>query len=1115
MNKISLWGDYCPQKRHNNHFFKIMRLTLFMLFFSLFSLYAEEGNSQNALITINEQDAQLETVLDKIESQTDYLFIANSSINLKQKISVKANNKPMNQVLDNVLASKGIQYTLEGKYIMLSTKTAVQSPQQQSQTIRGIISDDKGETLIGASVLIKGTTNGVVTDMDGNFTLSGNFNANTVLVVSYIGMKTQEVEIGNKKNLNIKLISDAKQLDEVVVIGYGTAKKSDLTGSVASVNVEKLNTSSNVNLGQALQGKIAGVDVVSTGGQPGAGSRILIRGLGTLNNSNPLYIIDGMYMDNMDFLNPNDVRNISVLKDASAAAIYGSRAANGVVIIETKSGYNSEGRPTVKMSADIGIQTVSKKLDMLNSKEWAELSTIARASSNLKPFQMAQDIDKLEDNDWQDIMFRTAVQQNYNVSVTGGSENFTYYTSLGYKNQEGIMKGTDYDRFNATIKATYKRGWFSAGTNLLFSMDEYTPAWGGGFSRGGSAGAILEALPCMTKYDENNLGGYGGVYGDVSNTPNPLASTDQNIYWKQNKGYNTYLNLYAQVDLPFDLKYKLSATPNFNYNNGLEFINTYDMGIVKSTERSLMRDNSFKYNFLIENTLSFDKSFKGGHKVSAVVGYTFQKANFRYSRMSGKNMPEGIFEIDGTEASTRGAVGNYVENSLTSILARVFYSYKDRYFATATFRRDGSSKFARDNHYGNYPSLSIGYNIAKESFMSSIKWIDELKLRGGYGVLGNQEIGDYTYSSVVTPGINYPDGENGTNEGAYPTDFANPVIRWEKTSMTNIGLDFSAFSNRLSATLEWYNKITDDILINVPIPPSTGAGNDPTRNAGKISNKGFEFILGWRDMLTNDFSYDLSFNGSFVKNNVEKMGTGNQVLWGSGGCKTMEGYPVAGFWLIQTDGLFQSQEEINNYVYEGQKIQPLAQPGDQKFIDANNDGQINDDDRVYLGSSFPKFSFGFDLGFKYKRLDMKIDFQGNFGAKLFNQTWNSFDLPGGANALAIAKDYWREDNKNASHPRLTADDPNHNYWGNSSRYLEDASYVRIKNIQIGYNFPTSWLKNQIKTLRVYANVENLATFTNYSGYTPDISGYDVLNRGWDRFAYPSSRVFMCGVNISF
>lgn len=1117
MNKISLWGTLYPQKLRTNRIFIIMRITLFLAFVSAFSLFAGNTHSQNARITLSKSNSTLEVILNEIENQTDYLFIINSNVNTQQKTSVKAKEEPVSKVLDELFKETDVHYTMEGTHIVLSNKTVAKvSAAQQARTITGKIIDETGEPLIGVSVLVKGTNNGSITNVNGDYTIAGDINSKTILVITYIGMKKQEVEVGNRNRINVTMTTDSEALDEVVVIGYGTSKKSDLTGSVASVNVDKLNTASNLNLGQALQGKMAGVEVVSTGGQPGAGSRILIRGLGTLNNSNPLYIIDGMYMDNMDFLNPNDVKSISVLKDASAAAIYGSRAANGVIIIETKSGTNTEGKPTVKLSADIGVQVRSKKIDMLNAKEWAELSTLARANSNLKPFQMAQDVDKLADNDWQAIMMRPALQQNYNVSITGGGNHFTYYTSMGYKKQEGIIRGTDYDRFNATIKATYHRAWFSAGTNLLFSMDTYTPAWGGGFSRGGSVGAILETLPCLPKYDENNLGGYAGPYGDVSNAPNPLASTDKNIYWKENKGYNTYLNIYAQAELPLGIKYKLSATPNFSFNNGMEFINVYDMGIVRSTERNLMRDNTFRYNFLIENTLSYDKIFNDVHKVSAVVGYTYQKAERRYSKLSGKNMPEGIYEIDGTTASSRGAVGNFVENSLTSILARVFYSYKDRYFITATFRRDGSSRFAKENHYGNYPSISAGYNIAKEEFMSFASgWLDELKLRGGYGVLGNQEIGDYTYASVVTPGINYPDGEGGVEEGAYPTDFANPVIRWEKTSMTNIGLDFAGFRNRLTATVEWYNKITDDILINVPIPPSTGAGNDPTRNAGKISNKGFEFIVGWRDNINKDWAYNVSFNGSIVKNNVEKMGTGDQVLWGSGGCKTLEGYPVAGFWLVQTDGLFQSKEEVDGYTYKGQKIQPLAQPGDQKYMDANNDGKIDDNDRVYMGSSFPKFAFGVDLGFSYKGLDFRVDLQGNYGAKLFNQTFNSFDMPGGGNGLAIAKDYWSETNRDASHPRLQADDPNHNYWGSSSRYLEDASYLRIRNIQIGYNFPTNWFKNQIKNIRVYANVENLVTFTKYSGYTPDISGYDVLNRGFDRFAYPSSRVFMCGVNLSF
>lgn len=1118
MKNNTLSGRYCFKNPRFKQIFRIMRISTFLLMVCVFCSYAGNAHSQNAKVSIRMNNVKLDKILNEIENQTDYLFIYNNQVDINKITSVKVKNEAVAQVLDRILSGTGINYELEGTHIILTTEAIKDlHAQQQAKTVTGTVTDVSGEPIIGANIRIKGTTTGTITDIDGNFSIKAE--PQSVIEVSYIGYLTQETVINNQKSIRFLLKEDTKTLDEVVVIGYGVQKKADLTGSVANINTEKLNTQSNANIGQALQGKIAGVDIVSQGGAPGSGTRIMVRGIGTLNNASPLYIVDGMYMNSIDHINPNDIASIDVLKDASSAAIYGSRAANGVIIVTTKEGSNTEGKPIIDLSVNLGISTASKFLDMLDAKGWAEVTTIARQAIGKPALDMATDLALTKpDNDWQDIMFRPALMQNYNLSVKGGGKYSTYYTGLGYFNQDGIVKGTNYQRYNIQSKNDYKRGIFSAGTNLIISFSHDKPLHQE--LRGGMIGTILQSVPTLEKYDDTREGGYGGTYGDVVNIPHPLAIIDDNIMDRYNENVKIFANLYAQIELFKGLKYKLNLTPDFSFERYKNYLNKYDFGLATNSITQLTERQRRRRNILVENLLTFDRTF-GEHKISALAGYTYQDSRFRHIQAYGEGLPQGLEEIDAA-TTNRSNEGNSWRSVLTSILGRVFYSYQNKYLFTATIRRDGSSKFGKNNRYGYFPSFSLGWNVAEEKFMENVHWLDQLKLRGGYGVLGNQEIDNYQYSSTITTGINYPDGNGGLLQGAFPKNFANPDIKWEETAMTNVGIDFMAFNNRLSLTADYYVKNTKDILLTVPIPISSGGANDPIRNAGKIRNNGFEFNLGWMDQPNPDISYGINLIGSFNKNKVIAMGSESGSIKGGSTnqnittSETKAGYPIGGYWLISTAGYFNSQEEVDAYAKDGKKIQPAAEPGDIKFVDANNDGVINDDDRVFQGSPFPDFTFALNGNMRYKNFDLSIGLQGVLGNKIYNATRQTLeDVTKGSNFLASCLDYWTPENKNASHPRLTWDDPNRNTRAESDRYLENGSYLRLRSVQLGYTFPQTWFKGAIQHARVYINAENLFTITSYSGYSPDVNADNANYRGFDNFIYPTNRTFMLGLNVTF
>ena len=1098
-----------------------MRLTIILIIVSVLSLEAKTSAQK---VNLSLKKTPLEQVLNKIGRQTGYSIVWDQkALRSTPPVSVDIHNADLKTALQSSLNGLALDYEIKGLAVYIKKRQVkrVSSAELQSAVkaleVKGQVTDSTGAALAGVSVQIKGTNSGVTTGVDGRYLLTVP-DQNAVLVFSYVGYKTLEVPVEGRQQMNVTLTAVASALDQIVVIGYGTQKKADLTGSVANVSAEDLNTESNTTVGQALQGKVAGVDIVAQGGAPGGATKVMVRGIGTLNNASPLYIVDGIYMSSIDHINPSDVKSIDVLKDASSAAIYGSRAANGVIIVTTKSGSNTDGVPFVDVSANVGLNKASKYLDLLDAKGWAEVTTKARAASNLPPLDMATDLASKPDNDWQKIMFRPAIVQNYALSVKGGGKYTTYYNSVGYTNQQGVLKGSEFERYTLQSKLDFKKGIFQAGTNVLFTYDHDVPLVSE--VRGGTIGHTLQAIPTLEQYDPTRVGGYGALYGDVVNLINPLGSVDDDLLSRNRENIKVFLNAYAAVELMKGLKYKINITPDFqfyqyNYYNGL-----YDFGLTRNDLTRVTNDQTKTTNLLIENLLTFDRSF-GDHKITALAGYTYQDSRVRLLTGSGQGMPEGVHELN---AATSGLFtdGTLVRNAMASILGRVFYSYKNRYLFTATLRRDGSSRFAPTNRYGNFPSLSLGWNLAEEKFIKdNLDWLDQFKIRGGYGVLGNQEIADYQYASSITTGINYPDGKGGLVQGAFPKIFSSPNIKWEQTGMTNIGIDLMALNHRLTVTSDWYYKKTTDILLSVPIPISTGGANDPIRNAGSIKNTGVELSIGWTDDINRDFSYGVNVLGTFNKNEVLEMGAASQSISGGvlfGGTyttRTQAGYPIGGFWLIPTDGYFNSKAEVDAYQKDGNLIQPSAAPGDIRFKDVNNDGVINDGDRVYSGSPFPDFTYAFNGNIRYKDFDFALGFQGVTGNKIYNATRLQLeDVSRGTNYLASTLDYWTPDNLNAKHPRLIWTDPNRNSRAESDHYLEDGSFFRLRSLQVGYSVPVEKL-GVFKKARIYFNAENLFTITSYSGYTPDVNASNVYSRGFDDFIYPINRTYMLGVNFTF
>ena len=972
----------------------------------------------------------------------------------------------------------------------------------QQITVQGVVKDQTGETVIGASVMEKGTTNGTITGIDGDFSL--NMSSNGTLVVSFVGYKTQEVQVKGQKQLQVVLSEDAEMLDEVVVIGYGTMKKSDLTGAVSSIGNKDIKDSPVSNLGQAIQGKISGVQIVDAG-KPGDNVSIKIRGLGSINNCDPLVVIDGVPTDlGLSSLNMADVERLDVLKDASATAIYGSRGANGVVMITTKRG--TEGKGKLAVSANYSFQNATNVPSLLNAAQYAELSNDMMVNSGRNPNpEWANPSELGAGTDWMDELLRTGVMQNYTVSYSGGNEKSHYYVSGGFLDQSGIVKSVNYRRFTFQSNSDAQvLKWLKFSNNITFSADT---------KKSGSynIGDTLKALPIYpVKNEDGSWSGPDGNSEWYGSTRNPIGPTELNK--SQTDGYNFLANLTAELTFTKWLKFKST----FGYDAKFWFIDNftpkYNWKPTPTEETSRYKSDNKSFTYLWDNYFLFDHTFAEKHRVGLMAGMSAQwNTNDYLNAQKNVFMFDNVHEMDnGEEMYAIG--GNETEWALLSYMARVNYSYEDRYLLTATIRRDGSSRFGKKHRWGTFPSVSVAWRASQEKWFPKNDYINDLKVRAGYGVTGSQaSVGNYSYLASYNTSV-YPFGISSGNQTALVSStLANPYIHWEEVAQTNIGFDASLFNSRVMFSFDAYLKETRDMLVKASIPITSGFEDTTTTytNAGKVRNQGIEMSLHTIN-LTGELGWETNLTATYNKNKIKDLNSDvpyyiNQI---NNSYVTMlaKDYPINVFYGYITDGIFQNQSEVNTHA-----VQPGAEPGDIRFRDLNNDGVINDSDRTVIGNPNPSWLFSMNNSLSYKGFELSVFLQGIAGNKIYNA--NNIDNTGMAAAYNQTTDVlkrWQGEGTSNSMPRAVFGDPNQNTRV-SDRFVENGSYLRLKNITLSYTFPKQWLqKAQIENARLSLSCENVATITGYSGFDPEVG----IN-GIDQNRYPISRTFSLGLNFNF
>ena len=997
----------------------------------------------------------------------------------------------------------------------------------QDVTITGTVTDANSEPLVGVNVLVKGTTTGAITDIDGNFSVSGK--KGSTLVFSYIGMLTQEV-VYKGTALRVVMKDDSKALEEVVVIGYQTVKKSDLTGAVAVVDTKEMKKSAAGTLVSQMQGLATGINVRSSG-RAGEDASIEIRGVGSLSNNSPLWVIDGMITDpGVDF-NPADAESIQILKDASAAAIYGSRAANGVIIVTTKKG--TKGPMKVNVSVKETLEW-SPKFDLMNAAEYIKYNDIAYNEAIKDGIATVNSTQKHSqyDTNWQDEVLKTALVQDYNVSLSGGGDSGSYFVSAGYYNNDGVSYGNTFDRYSFRVNTQGKKGWFSFGENLAYSLTNTDP------NQTNTYNDFLRMMPTIPIYDENNPGGYG--YGDAAkyNTfgVNPIAREDLEYrHFRQNR-----------LNGSLWLEFKPFEFLSYKFNGGIDlyfYENSWFRGEGNWTQNQEHRDPESQkardntYNMLIEHTLNFNKDF-GKHHVDAVVGTTYQHHEWEGLWASRLNFPMtgngDYFTVLNAGQSNQQNSNSISENAMISYLGRANYVYDDKYYLTATFRRDGTSRLAKENRWGNFPSFSGAWRISKEEFFD-VPWINDLKIRGNWGRLGNSSIGDWDYIGTINQSIVTVFG-GAIVPGSTQVKLVNAGLVWETKETVNVGFDASFLNQRLTVSAEYYNSKTSDVLAETPIAISTGnQGGSPWKNAASLRNKGFEFTFGWKDQISG-FKYSALRNVTTMDNEVLSLGRdgSERNFIDSGQARTEPGRSLAEFYLRKTDGIFRTQEEIDNYVTKGNHVPgpnedkvPAGTPimiegkrpqlGDVKYLDLNDDGQITDIDRDYCGSPWAKMQMSLVLNAEWKNFDFSMMWNGQFGNKIYNVSrWQGRLFADNSNYIRFEKgEEPYQVNPNSNTPRIIYGDFRNSR--DADRFLENGSYFRMKNISIGYNFKQKWLTNLgVEKLRLFATGSNLITITGYSGLDPDFKGANsVWNSGTDSFAYPNTRSVMFGLDLTF
>ncbi len=1119
-----------PYLREARKLMLIMKLTLLFLIVGLLQVSASVY-SQTVKFSLNLRNQRVIEVLNEIEDNSEFrFFYQNEQINTNRLVTVKTEDASVEEILSDVFRDTEVSFKIMDEKLILLTvdnkKSDSDSGIQQKKKVTGKVTDTEGQSLPGVTVVVKGTTTGTVTDMDGAFSLP-NVDDEDILLFSFVGMKSQEIPVMGKTNIDIVMEEESIGIGEVVAIGYGTVKKSDLTGAVSSVNADDLKTRVGATFDQLMTGQTAGVNIVQSSGEPGAGVTIKVRGSASVNaGTSPLYVIDGYAMDNgsmnvnsgaefdgntarnpLTSLNPSDIESIEILKDASATAIYGARGANGVIIITTKKG--ASGKPVIAYDAYYGVQSVANRIDVLTAPEYKTVLNGLIADGASSSSDMVEDY--TGGTDWQDEIFKSSAPvQSHNLSLRGGTEAVKYFASMNYYDQQGVVISSGYKRYGARTNLEItpsEKLQFGININANYEKSDDVPT---GFGINGESGAIYSSLnfdPTLSVKDEN--GDY--VINSALDMDNPVASA------KGKEGlsnaYRAFGTFYAQYEILPDLKFKI----NLSGDARNERRDTYVSRLTKHGAASggiASISTGQKSNFLEEATLTYAKKI-GVHSINAVVGSTFQKFMTSYTFQTASEFPS---DATGTDNMSLGTQSTYDMGSskygsrLLSYLGRVNYDYNNRFLLTASLRIDGSSKFGSNNRFGYFPSAAFGWKLHNESFMKDISAISVAKLRASWGQTGNEAIGNNAYMLTYSTGADaILDGEAVSSTA--PTRLPNPDLKWETTEQTDIGIDFGLFDSRISGTADYFQKTTKDMLLNKPVSSSTGF-TSKLENAGSAAVKGWEFSLSTFN-LTGAFTWKSTINVTSMKSEVKNLGGVDEFTSGSAGQSgnifiVREGRPLYAFYGYEVEGIWQSDDDFS-------VMNDTYQPGDLKFKDQNEDGSITAEDKVILGTSMPNFEWGFINSFGYKNFELSVSVEGSHGGKMLNQNLVDSYYPVSFRRNRFAEPYlnrWTESNPSDKYPSFVST----GNWGSTqvnTITVEDASYIRLKNISLRYNFNLK-KTSVIKSLNVYVTAENLLTLTDYSGFDPTINpnGGDPYRRV-DFSAYPTARTIITGISVEF
>jgi TonB-linked SusC/RagA family outer membrane protein len=1097
---------------------ELRRIKLTFLFILLACMQVSAKSQEK--ITINLQSADLKKALAVIERKSDYHFLYNESVLAnKPKIDLNVKDAEITAVLDKILVSNGISYR-----ILNSNLVVLKAIGDDSKTmipdirVSGKVTGANGAPLAGVSVTIRGSVTGTVTDDAGNYAISVP-DENSVLVFSYVGYTTQEVNVGGRTTINVSLVASANQLDQVVVVGYGTQRKVDVTGTVTQIRGDEVSKQPVMNPISGLQGRVAGVQITNSGA-PGASPQIRIRGVGTVyGNANPLYVVDGVWYDDISFLNPADIETMSVLKDASSEAIYGIRAANGVVLVTTKKGRNA--KPVVNYNGYVGSQVVTNEVKMASGPQYAqmvnELDAIGGIAGRYKT------PNSYGTTDWYHQILRDAMTTNHQVSVSGGSERSTYNFSLGYLMQDGIVEKNRFDRYTAKLQNEFQV--FSPlkiGYVITGSMNKSTDIPGSIFHQ------LYASVPIVPVYYAD------GTYGDpndfnVTSSANFNPQVTLDFFNQKSKNYRLTGAVYGDLKFAKHFTFHTNLGGDFGQNEVRNYNPVFTATLAQRNSVSkLSLTNGRTRNWILENTLTYDNRF-GDHSVRVLAGQGAQSYDYREQNSTAENVPnnsEGDYYL--TLGSNRNATDFGSIARVASYFGRVNYSFQNKYLLNATIRADGSSKFSEDNRWGYFPSVGVGWVITSERFMEGQQIFDNLKLRGSWGKIGNMSVpANLSVLKVTqTPQFIYVGGNGTTSPGANVNTIVPPATFWEKGVGTDIGLEASLLRNRLYAEFTFYNKKTENAIFDIPILGSLGtSGSTVTGNQATFQNRGFEIALNWKDNLLNKkLSYSLSGNLGINNNKVLNVSTGTNPIYQAVGTtgsnnfntRTIVGQPIGQFVGLKVIGVFQSAAEVQSYVSKtGTVLMPNAKAGDLKMADINEDGVIDDKDRVVLGNPNPKYTYGFNTSFTYGQFDLSLDFQGIAGVDIYNA---NLALRFGTENFTedFYKNRWHGQGTSTLYPSVYlagGQNPRAN-----SFYVEDGSYFRVRNAQLGYTLGRGITQRwRINKLRVFANAQNPLNFFKYRGFSPEVLARDnnPTRAGVDVDVYPLYATYNFGVNLTF